>query len=180
MNNSSLTLQDVFFTPGEKTAEHNGNQWDKLESRIKEEIKGIKWTASAPELTKKAGELLNINIPDILIESWQKEQAIQKLIKESAASPGETFYIELIEHTIKSEHHPYIEIIFKEIPVKKIEFLLFVLFKLKGFVLKIKEGIITEIQTGSCEIEGEFTYQDIKLAKKAFSPLTLPGVIQLS
>ena len=153
---------------------------NKFEDKIKEEIKGIKWTASAPELTKKAAELLNIKVPDILLDGWKKEEELKKILKESSASPDESFYLELIEHTIKSEHHPYIEIIIKGAPVKKIEFLVIISFNLKGIVLKIKEGVIKEIQAGTCEIEGEFAYQNLTLAKKNLSPLKLPLSVQLN
>ncbi len=177
MNNSTVTLKDIFYGSENPPAKKEV-QWDKLESKIKEEIKGIKWTASAPELTEKVDDLLNIKVPGILIEGWKKEEDLQKTLKESSASPDETFYLELFEHTIKSEHHPYIEIMIKGVSVKKIEFLVSISFNLKGIVLKIKEGVIKEIQAGNCEIEGEFDYQDLTLAKKKLSPIKLPGTIQ--
>lgn len=179
MNKSTVTLKDVLFKPSDKQIEQTDGQWNKLATKIKDEIKDIKWTASLPDLTQKAGELLDIKIPDILISSWKKEQAIKKIIKESIASPEEVFYIELVDHTIKSEHHPYIEIVVKGIPPKKIEFLVIVQFNLKGFILNIKNGVIKKIQTGSCEVEGYFKYQDLILAKKNLSSFKLPGIMPL-
>ncbi len=179
MSKLSTTLSDIFDVSRDDSSKPDG-QWDKLTAKIKEEIKDVKWPGSLPDISKKAGELLNIKIPDILVTSWKKEQAVQNIIGESASSPDETFYIELVEHTIKSEHHPYIELIVKGMALKKIEFLLSILFKLKGFVLKIKDGAIEEIQTGNCEIEGAFKYQDITLARKKLSPVKLPGTIHLN
>jgi hypothetical protein len=71
-------------------------------------------------------------------------------------------------------------LIAKGVVLKKIDFLLSILFKLKGFVLKIKDGKIEEIQTGNCQIEGTFKYQDITLARKELSPIKLPGTIPVN
>lgn len=179
MNNSSITLKDILMKPNDTSEGLTDSQWDTLSAKIKKEIKGIKWTLSKPDLTQKAAELLDIKIPDILINSWKKEEAIQKIIKESITSPEDTFYIELVEHTVKSEHQPYIEISVKGLPPKKINFLLSILCNLKGFILKIKGGEIREIQTGNCEVEGSFKYEDLTLAKKNFVPVKLPGTIHL-
>lgn len=179
MSSPSVILSDIFGVSRDGSSQQD-SPWDKLSGKIKEEIKDIKWPASLSGFSKKTGELLNIKIPDILVASWKKEQAVQDIIDESATSPDETFYIELVEHTIKSEHHPYIELIAKGMVLKKIDFLLSILFKLKGFVLKIKDGTIEEIQTGNCEIEGTFKYQDITLARKELSPIKLPGTIPVN
>lgn len=179
MNDSSVTLYDIFDLSDEDTNNQTVNRWDKLASKIRDEIKDVKWTASIPELSQKIGDLLNIKVPDIFIASWKKEQELQKVINESESAPDEVFYVELAEHTIKSEHHPYIEIIVEEVQVKKIEFLLSILFKTKGFILKICNGLIEEIQTGNCEVEGTFGYKDLILAKKKLSPIKMPGKISL-
>ena len=64
----------------------------------------------------------------------------------------------LAEHTAKSEHHPYVEILLKEQPVGQIVFDLEFSLALEGFVLKIQDGTIREIHTGSgkgeCSLSG--------------------------
>lgn len=81
-----------------------------------------------------------------------------------------------MEHTIRSEHRPYIEVRIRNVPVKKIEFVIKLTFKLKGFVLKIKAGEIEEMLTGQCEVEGKVDYSGLTIAEKKLSPIALPAL----
>ena len=67
----------------------------------------------------------------------------------------------------------------KELPVKKIEFLIKLLFNLKGFVLKVQNGAIQEIQSGACEIKGTVSYAGQVIVEKKLSPINLPGRIDV-
>ena len=63
----------------------------------------------------------------------------------------------------------------KDLPVKKIEFLVKLVFNLKGFVLKVKAGAIEEIQTGACEVKGTISYAGQVIVEKKLTPIKLPG-----
>jgi len=49
---------------------------------------------------------------------------------------------------------------------KKIEFTVELLTRLKGIILRIQAGTITEIEAGSCDFEGKVKYQDLTIADK--------------
>ena len=83
----------------------------------------------------------------------------------------------MTEHTITSEHHPFIEVRFKNALLYKIVFDVNLLFKIKGFILKIQKGEIIEVYSGMCEAEGNIKWEGIKLLEKKFEPLTLPKLI---
>src|SRR5262249_24608678 len=100
--------------------------------------------------------------------------------EESKNDPESARYLELVEHTITSEHHPYIEVRVKGAPVRKIEFTAQLLMRLKGFILKVQAGRIAEIQTGTCELEGTIEYKGLMIAKESLRPIGLPGSIQIS
>ena len=72
-----------------------------------------------------------------------------------------------------------VEMRVKELPVKKIEFLVKLLFNLKGFVLKVQNGAIQELQTGACEIKGTVSYAGQVIVEKKLSPINLPGRIDV-
>lgn len=180
---SSPTVGSLFSAPGHKSGEPSseplGSQWQALHEKLAREVKSVK-TASLPDLASKIGELLDIPIPDILLSSWKKATEVQALLYKSKASPDETFFAGLAEHTIDSEHHPYIEITIKGQTVRKIEFKVRLFLKLNGFVLKIQKGDIKEIQTGSCEVGGTVEYEGVKIAEKRLEPISLPGSVVLS
>jgi hypothetical protein len=184
MDKSAATLGRIFFPQGSKTPEQDTRQrvpdrFDRLTARVKEEIKGISWQAALPELTEKIGELFDIEIPDIMLAAWKKLDALRKYADASQYAPEETVYAELAEHTITGEFHPYLQIQVKNIPVRRIEFTINLSLVVKGMVLRIQSGRIKEIRTGNCEIKGKVEYQDLLLAEKTFTPIELPGSINL-
>lgn len=185
---SSPTLGSLFSIPGreqssepsgEPSGEQSGGQWKAFHDKLNKEVKSVK-TASLPDLAPKVGELFDIPIPDVLVSSWKKATEVQALLYKSKASPDETFFAGLAEHTINSEHHPYVEIKIKEQTIKKIEFTMRLFFKLNAFVLKIQKGDIKEIQTGTCEVGGTLEYEGVRIAEKKFEPITLPGSVTVA
>ena len=62
----------------------------------------------------------------------------------------------------------------------KIEFKVQIVTTLKGIILKIQAGNITEIQAGSCDFEGKVKYQDLTIADKKLGPIELLGVFAIA
>ncbi len=173
---SSPTIGSLFSVPANNSAGETSGQWKALHDKLNKELKSVK-TASLPELAPKIGELFDIPISDVLLSSWKKATEVQALLYKSKASPDETFFAGLAEHTINSEHRPFIEITIKGQAIRKIEFVARLFLKLNGFVLKIQKGDIKEIQTGTCEIGGSLEYEGVKLAEKRLEPVSLPGSV---
>jgi len=167
MNNLSLNLRTLFSFPDPAATAAPSNQWQEFQSRLGREIKTIKWPAAMPDLVSKIGELFDIELPDLLILSWKKAKELQEALEESRKAPGRAIVVDLAEHVITNEYHPYIEIRIAGVSSpKKIEFTVEVLMRLKGIILRIQAGTITEIQAGSCDFEGKVKYQDLTIADK--------------
>ena len=159
----------------------DSDDWTSFKEKLGKEVKGIKWVATTRQLVPKIFELLNIKIPDILLKTWDKAEKLKKQLEESYKNPDETFYLELTDHSIKSEYKPYFEIRINNIPQpKKIEFIIEILFNLKGFELKIQKGKIVEIKTGVCDVEGKLKLEELVLAEKKLEPINLPGIFSIS
>ena len=96
---------------------------------------------------------------------------------ESRKNPEKVMFLELAEHTIRNEYHPYIEIRIAGMPLpKKIEFTVRFSAALQGIVLRIKGGAIAEIQTGHCEFEGKVQYANLTIAEKKVGPIQFRGL----
>ena len=180
MNNPSLNLRTLFSfpDPGATTAASlPSNKWQEFQNRLGREIKTIKWPAAMPDLASKIGELFNVELPDLLVSSWKKAGELREALEESKKSPEEVIVLDLAEHEITNEYHPYIEIRIAGMPVpKKIEFKVQIATALKGINLKVQAGTIREIQAGSCDFEGKIRYEDLTIAEKKLGPLELLGV----
>lgn len=168
------SVREIFSVPEKGSAQPTSDGWKTFQKRINAEVKGIKWTAAMPDLAPKIGELLDIKIPDILVTAWKKVGELQALLEKSKNNPEQTMYLELADHTIISEHKPSIDLKLKSKTVKKIQFNVQLTLKLKGFVVKIQEGMIREMQTGQCEVKGAIKYAGLPIAEKKLEPIKLP------
>jgi hypothetical protein len=179
MKESAPTLIDI-FTINEKTPEEqHPDNWKLFQDKLQKEIKGIKWTASLRDIALKLADLLDISIPDILTNCWKKSEELKKILDESTQSPEEKFELILTEHSIVSEHKPYIELRFNNAPIYKIKFDINVFFNLNAFIVKIQRGEIYQIDSGQCEVNGTVVWEGIKLLEKKLEPLKLPTLIIL-
>jgi len=177
MNDSSLNLRTLFSFPDPAAKAAPSNEWQEFQSRLGSEIKTIKWPAAMPDLASKVGELFNVELPDLFVSSWKKAKELQEALEESRKSPEDVIVLELAEHEITKEYHPYIEIRIAGMPLpKKIEFKVQIGTALKGINLKIQGGAITEIQAGSCDFEGKIKYEDLTIAEKKVGPIELLNV----
>ena len=172
----STTVRDIFALPEVGETEHAPEGWKAFQEKISKEVKGLKVTAM-PDLAAKMGELFDIPIPDIFLTSWKKANVLQTLLEESKKTPETVMELELSEHTINSQHKPHIEVRVQNTTVKKLEFILRLVFRVKGFVLKIQNGAIKEMRTGLCDARGTMEYQGLIIAEKKLAPIHLPGLI---
>jgi hypothetical protein len=173
-----VTVRNVFALPEADAPERSSAQWKTFQDRLAEEVKGVK-TAAMPDVAARVGELLDIPIPDIFLASWKKADVLRTMLDESRKEPETAMQLELAEHTINSQHHPSIEVRVQNTLVKKIEFTVRLAFNLKGFVLKIQNGVIKEMKTGACEVKGTIEHQGLIIAEKKLAPIQLPGTIPL-
>ncbi|MDX6612792.1 MAG: hypothetical protein QOD75_1978 [Blastocatellia bacterium] len=176
MPDSAVTLRHVFEVPEPSGGEESPETWKRFREKLTEEIKGVK-VASMPDMAGKIGELLDIPIPGIFLNSWRKADALQKLLEESKRNPEAIMDLELADHTINSEHRPSIELRVHNATVKKIEFTLRLVFSLKGCVLRVQHGVIKEMRAGMCDVKGQMEYGGLTILEKKVAPLHFPGVI---
>ncbi len=172
------TLREIFEVP-DKVSDKGDEHWRAFQDKLKVEAKGIKWTAAMPDLGAKICELLDNKIHDILVTAWKKAEALRKALAESEADPERSVYLDLTEHSIDYETRPFVDVKIKGASVKKITLTIALNFKLKGFTLKIRNGVISEIQTGSCEAKGTIKYDKLPIAEKKLSPIKFPLTIKV-
>jgi len=175
---SAPTLLQIFSLP-EKETDPSDDHWKAFQEKVTREIKGVKWISSMPDLAPKVCELLDIKIPDVLIAAWKKVEDLRAVLEKSKLTPDETIYLELAQHTINSEHKPSVDVKIKGATVKKIELVIQIGFNLKGFLLKIQNGAIREMQTGHCEAKGTIKYGGLTVAEKKLEPIKLPFSIPI-
>ncbi len=184
MTEAILTLRDLFQADANDVSARAEPGVDVYQdaAQIQEEIhkasRAIRWKWVRELLAKKSAEVLDLNVVDVLLETWKKYMQIVQCADKSREDPKETFLCPLAEHTVTSEHHPYLEILLRDRPVGRIVFDLEFSLVLEGFVLRIQDGAIWEIQTGSAKGEVTLSIAKTVLLKKELQPVHFPGHIQ--
>lgn len=172
------TLRQFFDIP-EKPTDKSDDHWESFQEKLAEEAKGIKWTAAMPDLGSKICELLDIKIHDLLLTAWKKVEAVRKAMEDSKQTPDKAVYLDLTEHSIDYETRPFIDVKIKSASVKKLTLNVVLNLKIKGFVLKIQNGAIREMQTGKCEGKGTVKYEKLTIAEKKVEPIKFPLSIRI-
>ena len=170
------TLREFFGIP-EKASDGGDDEWQAFQKKLAEETQGIKWTAAMPDLGSKIGDLLDIKIHDMLLTAWKKVEAVRQALEESKQTPDKASYLDLAEHSIDYETKPFINVKIKRTSVKKLTLAVAVNLKVKGFGLKVQNGLIRELQAGKCEGKGTIKYEKLTIAEKKLGPIKFPFTI---
>lgn len=186
MENKEITLCD-FFSFTEKglskkrlLAMESTVGISKIKKALQEKAREIKWPMAFDEISKKIDELLNIDLAYIMVRAWNKYRILLKYRDREKYPPTETLLVPLAEHTIRSQHHPYIEILINDTQVGKIVFNINISLSLKGIILKIQDGRIKGIRTGTCKGKGRVKLEDIVILERETESITLPGSIDFA
>jgi hypothetical protein len=176
MADSVVTVSDVFDLPHPGSPEESSPRWQSLRQWMNEELPNTK-SSTMEDVGARIEELLKIPVIDIFLASWKETDAIKELLSESRTAPEAVTTVDLADHTIKSLHHPHIEVRQKKASTKKIGFTLRLLFNLQGFSLRIQNGLIKEMRTGPCEMHGTLEYQGLTVVEQTNAPINLPEVV---
>jgi len=183
MNSPQTNLNEFFLQAGKLSPEQlskigSSERVSSLKERILEEAR-VGWPVAFGMVVEKISDILDVKLLDIMVIAWSKYRSLLRYLDREKYPPGETFWVHLAEHTIKSEHHPFIQILINDKPVGKIEFNISVSLVLKGIVLKVQDGRIKEITTGTCKGKGTIKCEDYVILEKETETISLPGSIGL-
>jgi hypothetical protein len=184
MTEGTLTLRELFeVDPNELSARVGSgldgqHVADKVRQEVAKEASSIRWQWVRDAVAAKSQTLLDMNVVEVLVSSWKKYMEIQQYA-DLKKHGHEEILTPLATHTLKSEHHPFVQILLKEHEVGRVTFDLDFSLNLEGFVLKIQDARILEILTGSVTGEGTLSLAAVSLWDQKLKPLRFPGSLSL-
>jgi hypothetical protein len=185
MNAHTLTMRELFevdpkaFSARVESGLDAHRVAEDARQEIAKETSSIQWPWVRSAVAEKSQELLDLNVIDVLVNSWKKYMEIQQYADQKKYGREEEILAPLATHTVKSQHHPYVEILLKERQVGCITFDLDFSLVLEGFVLKIQDARIMEILTGSGKGEGALSLAGVSLWDQQLKPMRFPGHLSL-
>ncbi|GEM_PF-2960086 len=172
---------DIQEIPRERlSAMVKSDEFKPIKEEISKELKGVTVPNSFFEkVIQEVSELLNIDTRAILIGAWGAATDILKYVQSDASASDDVVLIPLVKHTISSKHQPSLKPYVNQVPIANIQFTVTLKLALKGVILKLQKGKITEITIGACQGSGEIKYGEHTLLKKEADFPELLGTVQL-
>jgi hypothetical protein len=153
-----------------------------LKSQQRTKLKGIPglgWELVKRKFEDAFEKMLGVKMVDILRDTLILVPELQVYHNRNTYHPAKAFHKTLAELTIRSEHHPKLEILLEQKRIAKLTFDVDLELKLEGFVLKIEDGRIREIATGTCQGVITIACRGHELASEPTPKYQLPGKIVL-
>jgi hypothetical protein len=118
------------------------------------------------QIATVAHGLLDLDLGDLVIGGWCKYADLTAAAKRSIAAPGSSEIVDLATHRITSTHSPHVEVFVNDTRVATVRFDLSITFTVKGVVATVRDGHLTTLQTGVCDVTGTLAAEGRQLAKR--------------
>lgn len=183
MYSADPTMNQFFFPSGRITSE----EWLKAESseaiaNLRKELlkeARVKWPVVVDLALKKINDILDIKFLDIIEGAWKKYAILLKYTDREKYPPSESYLVSLADHTVKSKHKPAIEVWVDGTRRFDIKFEIELSLTLSGIILKVQDGKIREVHTGTCKGKGIVKCENVVIMEKETQSISLPGSINL-
>jgi hypothetical protein len=174
---SNPTLMDVFFKEegalrARLSLADSANVLSELKQKLAQNGSKIPFPLFRDQAMEKAArDLMNVRLDTILFSAWAKSPPLKKYLDREKYPADSTITVAVGEHTVNSEHHPWLEASIGGIDCR-INFGITLALKLKSSVLVIKDGRIKALKPGECSANGTVTCQNVQILEKV--PETIP------
>src|SRR6267154_842054 len=185
MSKTELNMKDLFGMERGKGAVVEREKFDnaksatELKDKLAKKSKLIRWDAVKDVMAEKTVEMFDIPLVKVLFPAWKKYREIMEFADPEKHPPRETSLISLAEHTVKTDHHPYLQVSYRGFQFPKLDFTLSAELTLQGIVLRIQDGKIKEIKEGTVKGKGSLLLEKELVIERPFGSYDLPGSFDL-
>lgn len=178
-----LTFANLFSLSGVNSAKLGTGLEESGFEKIKETAKTISepldWGALRAAIGGMMNKALDTKVLDGFVFAWQKGKDLLEKAEESRKSPKTAVPWNLLEHTIDSTLHPYVNIMLGPNVIQRVDFEVTLSTELDAVQLNLLDGSIVSIQPGRCEWSGSIAIPGAQLLEQKLAALELRGHIEL-
>lgn len=185
MNNNQPTVKTLFGMDGIRAPQdvkvkiEKTGQVTSLREKISGAVGKTVWPNAFDEISRKTTDLLDMNLIDLLLGAWNKYQGLKKYLDKEKYPPTQSVLVPLAEHTVRSEHRPYVEVLVNDEIIATITFHVALVFTVRGALLLVQDGKIKSVKTGEIKGKGTVKCEEALLLEQDFRTISLPGTIDL-
>ncbi len=174
MTTPALTVRDLFLSTshGELSARL---PLPAVPTGLSHLLTGFEWNG----LAERVGDLLDINVVEVLLAGWKKHKEVRAQLRATAADPSRTVMVYIGHHTLDSMHKPSIELRSYGRRLVELSFPIELTFEIGAIELTLRAGAVTEIRSGEVKVRGTVKLESTVILERALAPISLPGRIVL-
>lgn len=122
----------------------------------------------------KLKDALDVNINQILLSAWTQHRDLINDLERSRKLKGETILVPLADHTIRSTHHPAVEVMVNDRRVAAFKFNANLMMRIQKAVLRVQAGEIVGVETGAWHGIGQLKCGPVTLVEHETKEFSLP------
>ncbi len=173
------TLKDFFLAPPSdwqarfiKTAESQQNAGDVGRTTG---IGDVDRRVMINNVANKLKDALDVQINQILKSAWAQHRDLLDDLEQSKQMRGETFLVPLANHTIRSTHHPAVEVLVNDRRVAAFKFNANLMVRIQGAVLRVEGGEVIGAESGAWQGVGQLKCGPVTLVEHETDEFALPA-----
>lgn len=125
----------------------------------------------------KLKDALDVSIDKILLSAWSQHRDLADDLQKSQQQKNETILVPLADHTIRSTHHPAVEVMVNERRVAAFKFNANLMMRIQRAVLKVQAGEVVGVEAGAWHGVGQLKCGPVTLVEHETQEFALPKLL---
>lgn len=131
-------------------------------------------------VAEAGGELLKgLSLGGVLLGGWQRYRGLREAARRTLDDPGTSETVRLAQHTITSQHSPYVDVRVSGQPLGRITFGIALTFDIEMLQAGVLAGRLMRLGAGDCTAGITWSVQGFEVARKEFVLVSLPASVTL-
>ena len=128
-------------------------------------------------VAEKLKDALNVSINQILLSAWSQHRDLTNSLEQSSQNKGDTILVPLADHTIRSTHHPAVEVMVNDRRVAAFKFNANLMMRIQKAVLKVEGGEVVGVESGAWHGVGQLKCGPVTLVEHETKEFVLPRTL---
>ncbi|MFF2143735.1 hypothetical protein [Kitasatospora sp. NPDC058190] len=133
--------------------------------------------AAEQEVTRVVHGFLGLDMIDLVAGGWRTHAGLAAAARNTCAAPGSEEVVALLDHRVRSVHHPTVKVSVDGVPVGTLAVDIEVVFELNGIVAVVREGRLVAVRAGFCTAKAELAVERITVVSRQ-RQFDLPGGVR--
>jgi hypothetical protein len=150
-----------------------------IKAALAKAVPGLPLGPIIESVSKALQDALDVPISSVLGSAWNRARELRAAIRETRDSDKAAVLVPLLNHTITSEHRPYVDVMVSGAAIARLVFPLKLALQVEGAVLRVANGRMTDVMAGQLKGKATLKFAEFVLFDKALSPIPIPATLTL-